>query len=520
MTEELMLHRKTDLEWLLSNYPNPADAEKIQKAYDCASDAHKLQVRISGDPYITHCLSVACILADLHLDAASICAGLLHDVVEDTSITVDGIGELFGSDIALMVDGVTKLAKLEGRSKAERQAESFRKMFLAMAKDIRVILIKLADRLHNMRTLGFMVPEKQQRIAMETMEIYAPLAHRLGIFGLKNELEDLCLLYLEPEMHQYITESLANLRIEREAYIAEVIGTLTERLAEVGISAEITGRQKHLQSIYRKMIVQKKDVSEIYDLVAVRIIVKTLSDCYAALGIIHTMWKPIPGRFKDFVAVPKENMYQSIHTTVMGEKGEPFEIQIRTEDMHQIAEYGVAAHWVYKEGSEKDYDHYFEWLRQSLEWQSEVRDSDEYFEMLKLEMFQDIVFVFTPKGDVMEMPLGATSLDFAYRVHTDVGHHCVGSKVNGKIVTLDYNLQNGDIVEVLTSRHASGPKRDWLNIARTSMARNKIRSWFNKESRSENLEKGKEILEQTLSRYSIEEKNLLKSEFLAEIAKR
>ena len=517
---ELLIHEEQSLVWLKSNYPNAAESERIQHAYDYAAEAHKFQKRKTGEPYVIHCLAVACILADMGMDAPSICAGLLHDVVEDTNITEDDISGRFGPEIALIVDGVTKLGKLEGRSKADRQAESFRKMFLAMAKDIRVILIKLADRLHNMRTLEVHTAEKQKEIAMETMEIYAPLAHRLGIFSLKNDLEDLALLYLDPEKYQYITENVGHLRIERETYIGEVISVIQRRLAEDGISAEITGRPKHLHSIYRKMIVQNKDVDEIYDLVAVRIIVDTLANCYAALGAIHTIWTPIPGRFKDFVAMPKENMYQSIHTTVMGDKGEPFEIQIRTEEMHKVAEYGIAAHWIYKEGVGTNYDRHFEWLRQSLEWQSEVKDSDEYFEMLKLEMFEDIVFVFTPKGDVIELPLGSTPLDFAYRVHTDVGHRCVGSKVNGRIVTLDCALTNGDIVEIMTSKASPGPKRDWLGIVRTSQARSKIRSWFNRERRGENLEKGREMLEQALEKYGQEGKDLLKGDALQDLAKR
>jgi GTP pyrophosphokinase len=520
MSQESSSQEKKSIQWLKSKYPNSPEAEKIQKAYDYASEAHKNQTRISGVPYINHCLAVACILADMGMDAASVCAGFLHDVAEDTEITVEDISREFGPDIALMVDGVTKLGKLGCRSKAERQAESFRKMFLAMAKDIRVILIKLADRLHNMRTLDVHSPAKQQEIARETMEIYAPLAHRLGIFSLKNELEDLSLRYLDPDQYFYILESLSRLRVERGDYITRVIATISKKLEEAGITAEIKGRPKHCYSIYRKMKAQNKDVGEIYDLIAIRIIVKSVQDCYAALGIIHTIWKPIPGRFKDFVAMPKENMYQSIHTTVMGETGEPFEIQIRTEEMHQIAEYGIAAHWIYKEGQEKSYDRYFEWLRQSLEWQSETKDSEEYFEMLKLDMFQDIVFVFTPKGDVIEMPMGATPLDFAYRVHSDVGHRCIGSKVNGRIVTLDYELKNGDIVEILTSKTSGGPKGDWLNIARTSQARSKIRAWFKKEKRGENIEKGREMLEQALLKFGQEARELLKGEALTETARR
>ena len=508
------------LDWLKSKYSQQGEASRIQMAFDFAFDAHKTQARVSGEPYITHSLEVACILADMGMDSTAIQAGLLHDVVEDTDITLERINERFGPAIAAIVDGVTKLSKLETRTMAERQAESFRKMFLAMAKDIRVIIIKLADRLHNMRTLGVLAPAKRYTIAMETMEIYAPLAHRLGIFGLKNQLEDLSLLYIDPEKYQYISERIDGLRQKREEYMSEIISVIERRLKAEGIEAEITGRNKHLHSIYRKMISQNKDLDEIYDLTAVRIIVKTVLDCYAALGIIHDIWKPIPGRFKDFVAMPKENMYQSIHTTLMGEKGEPFEIQIRTAEMHKIAEYGVAAHWVYKEGGEVNYEHYFDWLRQSLEWQSEVKDNDEYLEMLKLEMFQDIVFAFTPKGDVMEMPKGSTALDFAYRVHTSVGHSCVGCKVNNRIATLDYELESGDIVEVLTSKASPGPKMDWLNIVRTSNARGKIRNWLNKERRGEYLEKGKEILEQLLHRIVHEGRERLSDEVVLMIANR
>ena len=518
MAEELLIHDIESLLWLKSRFSNQADADLIQRAFDFASEAHKTQRRISGAPYFTHPLAVACILADIGMDASAISAGLLHDVVEDTDTPLDEVLRHFGEDIALIVDGVTKLSKLEVGSKAERQAESFRKLFLAMAKDIRVIMIKLADRLHNMRTLDAMTAQKQKEISMETMEIYVPLAHRLGIFGLKNELEDLCLLYLDEEMHAYITERLGNLRMEREVYISQVISIIHEKLEADGISSEITGRPKHLHSIYRKMISQNKDINEIYDLVAVRIIVGTVADCYASMGIIHTVWVPIPGRFKDFIAMPKENGYQSLHTTVMGEKGEPFEIQIRTEEMHRIAEYGVAAHWVYKEGEERDYDKHFEWLRQSLEWQSEVEDNEEYLEMLRMEMFQDIVFAFTPKGDVMELPLGATALDFAYRVHTDIGHRCIGCKVNGRIANLDYVVKSGDIVEVLTAK-SSNPKEAWKQIVKTSNARNKINNWLNRERRGDNLEKGKDLLEQAIKRIGQNGKSYLKDEVILGIAK-
>lgn len=519
-SSELYIHQEQDLNWLKSRFPGTEDSESIQRAYDFAALAHKDQFRKSGAPYVTHCLAVACIIADMGMDCASVVAGLLHDVVEDTPITLDVIEKEFGYDVALMVDGVTKLSKLECRSKVERQAESFRKMFIAMAKDIRVIMIKLADRLHNMRTLQSHCKEKQVEIAKETLEIYAPLAHRLGIFNLKNELEDLCLYYLMPDRYTFIADSLANLRSEREHYITRVIGIMKDRLGKEGIDAEIKGRPKHIYSIHRKMINQEKTIEEIYDLVAIRIIVKSIQDCYAALGIIHTIWKPIPGRFKDFVAMPKENMYQSIHTTVMGLDGEPFEIQIRTEEMHRVAEYGIAAHWVYKEGTKKSYDRYFEWLRQSLEWQSQINDTEEYIELLKLDMFEDIVFAFTPKGDVLELPMGATPLDFAYRVHSEIGHRCIGSKVNGRIVPLEYTLKNGDIVEILTSKASTGPKRDWLNIVRTSQARSRIRAWFNKENRADNLLKGREMLDQEMKKIGLDLVEVSKGDGLLDLAKR
>ncbi len=525
LMDELLIYESltqeySSLHWLKSKYQQQGEADMIQMAFDFAYNAHKTQARVSGEPYITHSLEVACILADMGMDATAIQAGLLHDVVEDTDITVEQISERFNPAIAAIVDGVTKLSKLETRTRVERQAESFRKMFLAMAKDIRVILIKLADRLHNMRTLSVLPPAKRYEIAMETMEIYAPLAHRLGIFSIKNKLEDLALLYIDPEKYQYISERIDGLREKRESYMLEIIATIRKRLSEAGIQAEITGRNKHFHSIYRKMITQGKDIDEIYDLTAVRIIVNTVLECYAALGVIHDIWKPIPGRFKDFVAMPKENMYQSIHTTLMGEKGEPFEIQIRTAEMHKIAEYGIAAHWRYKEGVEKNYEQYFDWLRQSLEWQSEVQDNDEYLEMLKLDMFEDIVFAFTPKGDVIEMPYSSTALDFAYRVHTGIGHSCIGCKVNNRIVPLDYELRSGDIVEILTSKNSSGPKMDWLNIVRTSNAKGKIRNWLNKERRGEYMDKGKEILDQLLQKMGKEAQARLSDEDVLKVAKK
>lgn len=449
----------------LERYFSAEELNIVDKAYDYARQAHEGQVRISGEPYITHPLAVAKMLAQLELDLPTITAALLHDVVEDTPYTLVDIEKTFGAETAYIVNGVTKLSKLEFYTKEEQQVENLRKMFLAMAKDIRVILIKLADRLHNMRTLEHHPVWKQQEIARETMDIFAPLAHRLGIFAFKWELEDLSFRYLEKEKYYDLAEKIAMKRQEREVYIQKVIANLKDKLAEVSIKAEIHGRPKHFYSIYRKMQDKNLDLNEIFDLIAVRVIVESVKDCYGALGIIHTLWKPIPGRFKDYIAMPKPNMYQSLHTTVMGFDAEPFEIQIRTFEMHRTAEYGIAAHWKYKEGGSgrgvgKDFEKRLTWLRQILEWQTEVRDTKEFMETLKIDVFADVVFVFTPKGDVIELPAGSVPIDFAYRIHSDVGHRCIGAKVNGRIVTLDYVLKNGDIVDVLTSKQANGPSRD------------------------------------------------------------
>jgi len=501
---------------------NPAsNLDMIQRAYELAEEAHRGQLRHSGEAYIKHPLAVAEILVSLQLDDTSIAAGFLHDVVEDTSLTMEDISKNFGSEVALLVDGVTKLSRLEFKSRVEQQAENLRKMFLAMASDIRVILIKLADRLHNMRTLRFHHSSaKQKEIASETLEIFAPLAHRLGIFKLKWELEDLSLRYLEPDKFYGLSQQIATTRKEREKNVAEICRILAENLEKVEIRAEVVGRPKNLYSIYKKMVQQQKALSEIYDLVAVRVIVDNIKDCYGALGIAHTLWKPIPGRFKDYIAMPKPNMYQSIHTTVIGSRGEPFEIQIRTWEMHRIAEYGIAAHWRYKEGrsADKDIDGKLTWLRQMLEWQQDMKDSREFMDSVRTDLFSDAVYVFSPKGDVVELPSGSVPIDFAYRVHTQVGHWCIGSKVNGRIVPLDYKLQNGDIVEILTLK-GSGPSRDWLKIAKTSQAKNRIRQWFKKENRDENLARGRDLMEKELKKYDLP-LNLLKPEKLAEAAKK
>ncbi|HHW42832.1 MAG TPA: bifunctional (p)ppGpp synthetase/guanosine-3',5'-bis(diphosphate) 3'-pyrophosphohydrolase [Desulfotomaculum sp.] len=501
---------------------NPrADAAFLNKAYHFAARAHGDQKRISGEPFIHHPVAVARILADLELDLETLVAGLLHDVVEDTQVTLEEIRAEFGDEVALLVDGVTKLSRLEYRSKEEHQAENLRKMFLAMARDIRVILIKLADRLHNMRTLKYQSELKQKEIARETLEIFAPLAHRLGIYRMKWELEDLAFSFLEPEKYHELAERVARTRKKREEYIREVIKILQKKLLAVEINAEIQGRPKHLYSIYTKMQKQLKDFSEIYDVMAVRVIVDSIRDCYAALGTVHTLWKPIPGRFKDYVAMPKSNMYQSLHTTVLGPQGEPLEIQIRTREMHRTAEYGIAAHWRYKEGgrSDKKFEEKLAWLRQLLEWQNDLRDAREFMESLKIDLFSDTVFVFTPMGDVLELPAGSVPIDFAYRVHTQVGHRCVGARVNGRIVPLDYQLKNGDIVEILTSRQAAGPSRDWLNLVKTSQAKNRIRQWFKKEQREENTVKGREALEREARKQGVEPE-LLKGERILQLGRK
>ena len=501
-----------------------ADVNLIRRAYDLAKEAHEGQKRASGEEYIIHPLNVAYILSDIHLDEAAISAALLHDVVEDTTFTIEEMQEKFGDEVALLIDGVTKLGKIEYKSKEEQQLENYRKLFLAMAKDLRVILIKLADRLHNMRTLKYMRADKQKRIARETIEIYAPLANRLGISNIKCELEDLCLRYLEPEIYYDLVENVKQKRQERQAFIDEAMAQLREKLVFAGMKAEIRGRAKHFYSIYKKMRRDNKDISEIYDLSAVRVLVETESECYGVLGLIHAMWKPMPGRFKDYIAMPKSNGYQSLHTTVMT-KGYPLEIQIRTFAMHQVSEYGFAAHWKYKETGKSAnagtaYDQKMSWLRQMVNLQQELIDPREYVEALKVDVFADEVFVFTPRGDVIGLPKGSIPLDFAYRIHTEVGHHCVGAKVNGKLVPLEYKLKNGDIVSIITNKANNGPSRDWLNIVSSSETRNKIRSWFKKATREENIERGRELIEKEAKRLGYEPKELLKNDRLTQVAKK
>ncbi len=510
------------LEKRILAYNPSADIFLIRKAYNFAKYAHSGQHRVSGELFIFHPLEVAKILADLELDIATIAAGILHDVVEDTQFGIEDIEKNFGSEIALLVDGVTKLGKLEYRTKEEQQAENLRKMFLAMAKDIRIILIKLADRLHNMRTLKYLPEQKQREKAIETIEIFAPLAHRLGISKIKWELEDLSFRYLETEHYYDLVDKVAKKRKEREEHINIMISILTEKLKSAGITAEIQGRPKHFYSINKKMKEQNKTFEQIYDLTAVRVIVETVRDCYGALGVIHTLWKPIPGRFKDYIAMPKPNMYQSLHTTVIDSLGDPLEIQIRTFEMHKTAEYGIAAHWRYKEGDKGDseFDQKLSWLREILDWQRDLKDARDFMESLKIDLFTDEVYVFTPKGDVINLPMGSCPIDFAYRIHTDIGNKCTGAKVNGKMVTLDYKLTNGDIVEIITSAHAAGPSRDWLNIVKSTQAKNKIRQWFKKERRDENIARGKELLEKEAKRQGYDLFQLIKYDFIVNVFKK
>ena len=495
------------------------NTELIGKAFDTAQRLHEGQLRKSGEPYFIHPINVAYILAEMGMDDATIVGGLLHDVVEDTDYTREQLVEDFNEEIALLVDGVTKLGTIKFESKEEIQAENFRKMFLAMSKDIRVLIIKLADRLHNMRTMGFMKPEKIVEKCNETLDIYAPLASRLGIFKVKFELEDLALKYLHPEEFQDLKQKVNKRKEEREATINNVIGEIKDALDDMNLHYDIYGRAKHYYSIYKKMKLQNKQIDEIFDLIAVRIIVDNVKECYAVLGIVHTMWKPIPGRFKDYIAMPKPNMYQSLHTTVIGDNGEPFEIQIRTYEMHQVAEYGIAAHWKYKEGdtsgkSSND-DIKLAWLRQSLEWQQDINDPKDFLETMKMDLFASQVFVFTPRGDVIELPAGSTPLDFAFKIHSAIGCKCVGAKVNGKMVTIDYTLQNGDIVEIVTSANSAGPSVDWLKIAKSSNARNKIRGWLKKENKSDNIEKGKDLIDKYIRKKGMDPALCAKSVFLS-----
>ena len=518
-----------DLITRVRRYHPSDDISLIERAYKVANDAHKDQARKSGEPYIIHPLCVAIILADLEMDKETIAAGLLHDVVEDTIMTTDQIRAEFGDDVALLVDGVTKLGQLQYQGdKLDLQAENMRKMFLAMAKDIRVIIIKLADRLHNMRTLKHMTPEKQQEKARETMDIYAPIAQRLGIMKVKVELDDLSLKYLQPDVYYDLVDKIAVRKVERERYVQNIVDEVSAHIERAGIKAKIDGRVKHFFSIYKKMKNQNKTIDQIYDLFAVRIIVDTVKDCYAALGVIHEMYKPIPGRFKDYIAMPKANMYQSLHTTLIGSSGQPFEIQIRTYEMHKTAEYGIAAHWKYKEASDGKKintgaeEEKLSWLRQILEWQRDMSDNREFMNLLKsdLDLFSDSVYCFTPTGDVKNLPAGSTPIDFAYSIHSAVGNKMIGARVNGKLVTIDYVINNGDRVEILTSQNSKGPSRDWLNVVKSTQAKNKINQWFKNELKDDNIIKGRELLLSYCKAKAINQVDIMRPEYMESIMKK
>lgn len=496
------------------------DTNLIGRAYDVAAKMHEGQLRKSGEPYLIHPMAVVKILAELGMDEDTLVAGLLHDVVEDTEYTSEQLRQEFGEEVELLVDGVTKIGSLQYENKEERQAETLRKMFLAMSKDIRVLIIKLADRLHNLRTINYMTPNKIVEKCSETLDIYAPLASRLGIYSIKFELEDICMRYLWPEEYKELTQEIHEKKEEREADLNKIIEEVNDSLKDADIEYDIYGRTKHFYSIFRKMKYQNKQLDEIFDLMAVRIIVDTVKDCYAILGIVHSMWTPIPGRFKDYIAMPKPNMYQSLHTTVIGDTGDPFEIQIRTKEMHRIAEYGIAAHWKYKEGVSADQEEVkLSWLRQSLEWQKEMDNPKEFLETLKMDLFENQVFVFTPKGDVMELPAGSTPLDFAFKVHSEVGAKCVGAKINGKMVTIDHKLENGDIVEIVTSSNSSGPSIDWLKIVKSPTARTKIRQWLKKENKTDGVDKGKMLMDKYLRKKGYEPKEVLKNSNIARYVK-
>ena len=504
-------------------YSKTTEHEIIRKAYEFAKNAHEGQLRESGEPFFKHPAKVALILTSFELDDASICAGLLHDVVEDTEYTYDDIKNEFGEEIANLVNGVTKLGKIPYNTKEEQQAENLRKMFMAMAMDIRVIFIKLSDRLHNMKTLGYTDKQKQIEKAKETLEIYAPLAHRLGMYSIKWELEDLCLRFIDPDAYYKLVDAVSQRRNEREKFINDIIANVKMKLKEVNIESDIEGRPKHFYSIYRKMREQNKEIDQIFDLFALRVIVNSVKDCYAVLGLVHEMYRPVPGRFKDYIAMPKANGYQSLHTTLVGKTGHPFEIQIRTWDMHRTAEYGVAAHWKYKEKTtdKKDsFDDKISWIRRTVEWQNETKDGNELMENLKIDLFSDDVFVFTPKGDVYQLPVHSTPIDFAYRIHSEIGNKMVGARVNDKMVPIGYELKNGDVVEIITSANSKGPSRDWLNIVKSANARAKMVQWFKKEGYEENVNTGKEIVERELKRLRLTINELFRPEWVEPMLKK
>ncbi len=504
----------------MNTYHPTKEFDMIEKAYRLAVEAHKEQKRKSGEPYIIHPLKVAYILAELELDKETITAGILHDTIEDTQYTYEDIANIFSEEVANLVDGVTKLGKLSYSTKEEMQAENYRKMFLAMAKDIRVILIKLADRLHNMRTLNYMTEAKQREKAQETLDIYAPLAHRLGISKIRTEMEDLCFQYLNPDAYYDLKEKIERKQIERESFVKSIVSDLKQKMEQSGIKGKVEGRSKHFFSIYKKMVNQNKTLDQIYDLFAVRAIVDTVRDCYGVLGVVHTMYTPMPGRFKDYIAMPKPNMYQSLHNTLIGPEGEPFEVQIRTWDMHRTSEYGIAAHWKYKEGKGNkkgtSEEAKLTWLRQILEWQQDMSDNKEYLDTIKLDLniFNDQVYAFTPQGKVISLPKGSTTIDFAYMIHSAVGNKMVGARVDNKMVSIEYKIQNGDRIEILTSQNSRGPSRDWLNIVKSSQARTKINQWFKKEFKEENILKGRDLIDKDIKKKNYTPSELLKTEWI------